>query len=88
MTTFLTFIGGLAFLFAICYFVALMGTHGSRKQDGTIGCAVIIFVGIILFTIWKGISQAGYELHVLAVLAVLGVAFMTWLNWDNKKPGG
>jgi len=59
MATFLQFAGALIFLFCFCYFVAGMANNNasrSGKPTDNLGCAIILFVALILFVVYKALT--------------------------------
>ncbi|MDF0499074.1 hypothetical protein [Bradyrhizobium yuanmingense] len=54
----LQFLGMLAFLFGICYFVAAMGNHGRyvQRPENNLGCAIILFIPVLIWVALMAIS--------------------------------
>jgi general stress protein CsbA len=83
----LKFGGALIFLFCFCYLIAAMGNHGkfTRRHQNDFGCAIILFVALIIGTIWHGIFGSGSIIALLALLLFGGMAIGGYFNWKKKQ---
>ena len=80
----------LAALFGFCYLIAAMGNHRkySRHHENDFGCAVIIFVAIIVgsgwYTIFGKDSGMAALVAVFLIVAIIG-SYVAWKEDKNKK---
>ena len=51
----LKLVGMFAFLFGLCYFVAMMGNHGRHKHyhEHDLGCAIMLFIPVVLYFVFQ-----------------------------------
>jgi hypothetical protein len=83
----LKLVGGLVFLFFFCYLVAAMGNHGryKRHHENDFGCAVILFVALIVGGGWYAIFGKDSIPAAFGLLLFGGLMIGGYFSWKKER---